>query len=86
MDGFPAKMVVPDPRSFALHKLWVSDQDDREAIQKRRDREQAKAVAKLIVKCLPQYPFEAKTLRMFPKDVVEEVEALSRTAKMPPGF
>ena len=23
-DGYPAPMVVPDPRTFALHKLWLS--------------------------------------------------------------
>ncbi|MEA1969554.1 MAG: nucleotidyltransferase domain-containing protein, partial [Thermodesulfobacteriota bacterium] len=29
-DGYPARMVAPDPRAFALHKFWVSQQPDRD--------------------------------------------------------
>ncbi len=35
-DGFPAVMVVPDPRAFAIHKLWLSSQKDRESVKKKR--------------------------------------------------
>ncbi len=36
-------MVVPDPRFWLRHKLWVSGQPDREPEKKRRDAAQAKA-------------------------------------------
>jgi hypothetical protein len=65
-DGFPAAMSAPDPRAFALHKLWLSKQENREAVKKQRDRDQAVAVANLVVKYLPQYKFKAAELRMFP--------------------
>ncbi|WVT76850.1 GSU2403 family nucleotidyltransferase fold protein (plasmid) [Sinorhizobium chiapasense] len=29
-DGTPARLVVPDPRYFALQKLWMADQDKRD--------------------------------------------------------
>ncbi len=69
-DGHPAEMVVPDPRAFAAHKLWLSTQDDRNAVKKQRDRTQALAVAELVKRYLPQHRFAISALRMFPKDVV----------------
>jgi len=29
-DGFPVPLVAPDPRLFALHKLWLAEQPERE--------------------------------------------------------
>jgi hypothetical protein len=74
-DGFPATMVAPDPRAFALHKLWVRQQDDREPVKKSRDQNQALAVAQLIIRYLPQYRFRTAELRMFPADVVQIAKA-----------
>jgi hypothetical protein len=68
--GYPPPMVTPDPRAFALHKLWISQQIDREPVKKQRDRDQAKAIAQLVVQYLPQYQFAISELRMFPKEVV----------------
>ena len=70
-DGRPAPMIVPDPRAFALHKFWLSSQDDREPVKKQRDRGQAIAVGKIVVAHLPQYRFDASELRMFPLEVVQ---------------
>ncbi len=70
-DGFPARIVVPDPRSFVVHKLWLSQQKDRQPVKKPRDRMQAMAVMKLIRQYLPQYKLTPSDLKMFPKDVVE---------------
>ena len=46
-DGFPALMVVPDPRAFSLHKLWLSKQEDREPVKRGRDQSQGIAAARL---------------------------------------
>ena len=73
-DGYPVSMVVPDPRAFSIHKVWLSEQSDREAIRKKRDHDQGLAIALLVIKYLPQYKFEASELRMFPKDVVQKLK------------
>ncbi|MGD9238903.1 MAG: nucleotidyltransferase domain-containing protein [Desulfobacterales bacterium] len=73
-DGYPVSMVVPDPRAFSIHKVWLSEQPDREAIRKKRDHDQGLAIALLVIKYLPQYKFEASELRMFPKDVVQKLK------------
>jgi len=69
-DGYPVSMVVPDPRAFSIHKVWLSEQPDREPVKKKRDEDQGLAIACLVIKYLPQYRFETSELRMFPKDVV----------------
>ncbi|MCF8068227.1 MAG: nucleotidyltransferase domain-containing protein [Desulfobacterales bacterium] len=73
-DGLPALMVVPDPRAFALYKLWLSEQEDREPIKKRRDLNQSLTVAQTVIDYLPQYKFDSSTLRMFPKKIVQNAD------------
>lgn len=54
-EGGPGMMVVPDPMVFTVHKLWLSNQTNRETIQKKRDRSQALAVYRLILQYLPEF-------------------------------
>jgi hypothetical protein len=74
--GDPVTMVVPDPRALALHKLWLSQQEDREPSRKIRDRCQATALAELILRYLPQYHFFSADLRRFPPEVARQAEGL----------
>jgi hypothetical protein len=76
-DGAPATMVVPDPRAFALHQLWLSEQEGREASQQARDRGLAMAVAELVLGYLPQYHFFHADLRRFPDQVVRRAADLA---------
>lgn len=85
-DGFPGTMVVPDPRAFAIHKLWLSSQADREPLKKERDRAQALAVCTLILQYLPEFKFEPEELRMFPKAVVSEAIQAFKRSDLPPGY
>jgi hypothetical protein len=70
-DGFPAPLIAPDPRAFALYKLWLSRQPDREPIKKERDRLQAIAVAKLIIQRLSHLQFLENELRAFPDEIIQ---------------
>lgn len=85
-DGYPALMAVPDPRAFALHKLWLSRQADREPIKRKRDEEQALAVCTLVLHHMPHLQFAPDELRMFPKPVVDAAAAAIRGSKLPPGY
>jgi hypothetical protein len=85
-DGYPATMIAPDPRAFALHKLWLSRQADREPIKKKRDEIQALAVLNLILQYLPGHPFVPEELKMFPKQVVAEAQAIIEKESLPPGY
>lgn len=70
-DGLPAPMVTPDPRAFALHKLWLSKQDDREPMKKKRDYQQALTTFQLVTQFIPHLRFKKDELRMFPPQIVD---------------
>ena len=79
-DGAPATLVAPDPRTFALNRLWWSRQEDREEGQRTRDRGQGLAVAALVLRYLPQYEFYSSELDMFPQELrrdTEDVEGMA---------
>ncbi len=85
-DGYPANIVVPDPRAFALHKLWLSAQHDRQPIKRKRDHNQALAVCEAVLAYLPMYKFNQKELRMFPKEIVEKAFLKIQSADIPIGY
>jgi hypothetical protein len=64
--GFPLRLDVPDPRAFALHKLWVSERTDRDRLKARRDAAQAVAVAGLVLRYLPHLRFDGDDLLALP--------------------
>jgi len=51
-DGFPVRLVVPDPRVFALHKLWLSLQSDRSPLKRKRDFRQGSAIGQIAIEYL----------------------------------
>jgi hypothetical protein len=67
-DGYPVRWVTPEPRAFALHKLWVARREDRDPVKRARDEAQAVAVAQLCRSHLGQ-AFEPGELRAFPAAV-----------------
>jgi hypothetical protein len=70
-DGFPVRMVVPDPRAFVIHKFWLSQQEKRSPAKKPRDRAQAIVVGRVIKEYLPQHRFDPDQLKMFPRKLVK---------------
>ena len=70
--GIPCRMAVVDPRVFAAHKLWVSQQPGRDPAKRKRDLAQAQAVAALCVRYFAHLPYESSQLRMLPKAVFEQ--------------
>ncbi|MCI4680935.1 nucleotidyltransferase domain-containing protein [Rhodoblastus acidophilus] len=74
--GEPLRIVTSDPRIFAVHKFWLSRRTDRDPIKRRRDGEQAKAVAVLVARYFPHLPFEEQVLRMLPKALIADAKPL----------
>jgi hypothetical protein len=58
-DGSPARIVVPDPRWFALHKLWMAAQAKRNPLKRPKDRKQGLALLDAIATAMPHYPLDA---------------------------
>ena len=57
-DGSPARIVAPDPRWFALHKLWMSAQDKRNPLKRPKDRKQGLALLDTVAAHMPHYPLD----------------------------
>jgi hypothetical protein len=57
-DGMPVPFRAPDPRAFALHKAWLSQQSERDPVKKPRDLAQARAVAQLVREMMPHLKFD----------------------------
>jgi hypothetical protein len=74
--GYPVRMVVIDPRAFALHKAWLSSRSDREALKAPRDLEQAKAAAVIATQYL-RLAFDSKDLAALPASLRELAPKLS---------
>lgn len=66
-DGWPARMVTPDPRAFALHKEWLARRPDRDPVKKPRDAAQAEVVRAIVEGYFPHLPFEAEAMKAFPQ-------------------
>lgn len=54
-DGTPARIVAPDPRWFALHKLWLGAQAKRNPLKRRKDTTQGNALLDAIAEAMPHY-------------------------------
>jgi hypothetical protein len=57
-DTSPARIVAPDPRWFALQKLWLSEQAKRDALKRPKDQKQGIALLNAVREAMPQYPLD----------------------------
>lgn len=67
-DGHPLRIVVPEPRTYALHKLWVSKQDSRQPLKRPRDAAHSRVVRELVRMYL-RLPFSAKDMPWLPAEL-----------------
>lgn len=74
-DGWPLRIVVPEPRTFALHKLWVSERNDRDPLKRPRDAAQAHLVAEL-AKTYLRKPMTTKDMPWLPKELRSMIKHL----------
>ena len=59
-DGTPARIVAPDPRWFALHKLWLGAQAKRNPLKRRKDIAQGRALLSAVAHAMPHYALGAE--------------------------
>ena len=57
-DATPARMTVPDPRWFALQKLWMSRQEKRNPLKRLKDAKQGMALLRAIKDWMPQFKMD----------------------------
>lgn len=79
-DGFPLRMCVPDPRFFALNKIWMSNEQSRNPLKRGRDKQQGLTIAEISRDFL-NLDFNDKALRVFPEEVRKLVGPDANEAK-----
>lgn len=68
--SMPVRIVAPDPRWMALHKLWLSDKPLRNRKKTQKDRGQGEALLKAISHHMPHYNLDED----FRKEVPHELQ------------
>lgn len=69
-DGRAARLVAPDPRWFALHKLWLGAQAKRNPLKRRKDVAQGRAVLDAVASAMPQYPLDQAFVAGIPEELM----------------
>jgi len=77
--GFPARIVVPDPRLWLLHKKWLSKRATRDPEKKQRDEGQASILWDLVSRKLVQYPLGPDFIKGLPAPLRAAAEELAGT-------
>lgn len=69
LDGTPVRIVAPDPRWFALQKLWMSGKETRDPLKRPKDRKQGLALLNAVRDCMPRYPLDNAFLSEIPPEL-----------------
>lgn len=74
-DGTPARIVAPDPRWFALHKLWLGAQAKRDPLKRRKDSAQGEALLGAIAEAMPHYSLGDRFAAELPLELIPFFQA-----------
>lgn len=81
-DGEVARMVVPDPRWFALQKLWMAEKPGRDPQKKPKDRRQGTALLDAVWLTMRHYALDDAFYAELPDELKPNVEHWN--ARKPP--
>lgn len=74
-DNKPARIIAPDPRYFALQKLWLSKQSKRNPLKRPKDAKQGTILLKAIEETMPQYPLDRSFEAELPFELAEQLHS-----------
>jgi len=71
--GWPVPIHTPDPRFFALHKLWLGNRRGRPAKKAAKDKRQGLALLETIKNHMPHFPMDENFMRLLPDQLREQM-------------
>ncbi len=80
--GWPVHLAAPDPRYFALHKLWLSKRQERPIAKRVKDERQGNALLEAVRQYMDHYALDDKFVAGLPAALRDQ---LSLTKAPKPG-
>jgi hypothetical protein len=77
----PARIVAPDPRWFALQKLWMAAKPGRNPQKKPKDRKQGVLLLRAVAETMPHYPLDGDFVGELPPELLTHFEAWKRSSQ-----
>ncbi len=77
-DGTAAKVIAPDPRYFALQKLWLAEKPGRSALKRPKDFNQGNLVLDAVHDFMPHYPVGDAFYEALPKSLKKHYAAWAK--------
>lgn len=68
-DNAPARIVAPDPRYFALHKLWMAEKPGRNPLKQPKDEKQGMLLLDAVAEAMPHYPMDDAFVSNLPSEL-----------------
>lgn len=84
-DGAAAKVIAPDPRYFALHKLWLAEKPTRSALKRPKDFNQGNLVLDAVRDYMPQFPLSDEFYEALPGPLKKHYATWADTRATPPA-
>ena len=79
--GWPVLVTAPDPRYFALHKLWLGKRPQRIRQGKApKDVAQGKRLLRAIQEFMPHYPIDGEFIQSLPNSLCQVLDAFPADA------
>ncbi len=87
-DAAPARVLAPDPRWFALQKLWMAAQTKRNPLKRPKDAKQGVAILNAIDEAMPRFPLNAAFEEQIPQELLPFFQEWKskRPARARPGW
>lgn len=76
-DGQPARIVAPDPRWYALQKLWMNRQAKRNPLKRPKDLKQGTLLLDAVRQAMPQFPLDGAFAKQLPGELAPLFDAWS---------
>ena len=79
LDGLPTRVVAPDPRRFALQKLWLAEKPSRNPLKKPKDAKQGALLLAAIDERMPHYPLDDAFRDELPSELTPHFDTWRRS-------
>lgn len=73
--GQPARIVAPDPRWLALHKLWLANKPERKRTKVEKDWKQGLELLRLVTERMEHFPLDDRFRKELPPDLAPYLDA-----------